>query len=361
MAGQKSDHDLIMTIFIQLGIFVLGLLLVFVTIASALQTFVLPRGSADFITNAVFRLVRGCFDLLLKRTKNFTTRDRFMALYAPVSVLVLLPVWLILVSIGYAAMFWATGIETFREAFTVSGSSLLTLGFAKGDTVLHTVLAFSEATIGLILVALLIAYLPTMYNAFSAREIAVNLLAVRAGSPPLAPEMLLRYHRIGQLEEINETWEKWERWFAELEESHTSLSPLVFFRSPNPEQSWVTASGAVLDAAALYLSSLELPPSPEAMLCIRAGYLSLRRIADLFRIPFEKAPLYPDSPISITYAEFEMALKSFADQGIPIKENIGQAWQDFAGWRVNYDSVLIDLCELTMAPMATWSGDPVIE
>jgi hypothetical protein len=85
--------------------------------------------------------------------------------------------------------------------------------------------------------------------------------------------MLLRFHRIGQLEEITETW---ETWFADLEESHTTLAPLVFFRSSNPEQSWVTASGAILDAAALYLSCLDLPPSPEAMLCIRAGYLSLR-------------------------------------------------------------------------------------
>lgn len=346
-----------MVIFIQPGVFLLGLLLVFATIASALQTFVLPRGTADFITNTVFRIIREFFELMLKRTKNYTTRDRFMALYAPISVLMLLPVWLVLVSIGFAAMFWATGIETFQDAFTVSGSSLLTLGFAKGDTVFHTVLAFSEATIGLILVALLIAYLPTMYNAFSAREVAVNLLAVRAGSPPSAPEMLLRLHRVGQLDEINETWEQWERWFAELEESHTSLSPLVFFRSPNPEQSWVTASGTVLDAAALYLSSLDLPPSPEAMLCIRAGYLSLRRIADLFRISYETNPAFPLSPISITFEEFEKALNSFSDQGIPIKENIGEAWQNFAGWRVNYDSVLIDLCDLTMAPTTTWSGD----
>lgn len=347
--------------FLKLSIFVLGLLLVLATIASAIQTFVLPRGAVDLITGTVFRFIRWGFDLLLKRTKKFETRDRFMALYAPVSVLILLPVWLILVTIGFAGMYWATGIDTLFEAFTISGSSLLTLGFAKGDSLLHTIFAFSEATIGLILVALLIAYLPTMYNAFSAREIAVNLLAVRAGSPPSAPEMLLRLHRIGQLEQINETWTTWEKWFAEVEESHTSLSPLVFFRSPNPSQSWVTASGTVLDAAALYLAALDLPSSPEAMLCIRAGYLSLRRIADLFRIPFEENPIFPTSPISITYEEYERAVKTFADYGIPIRENISQSWQDFAGWRVNYDSVLIDLSELTMAPIATWAGDRATE
>ncbi|MFC1997925.1 hypothetical protein ACFLXI_10055, partial [Chloroflexota bacterium] len=190
----------------KLAVFLLGLLLVLLTIASAIQTFVLPRGAVDLITGTVFRFIRWFFDLLLKRTKNYSTRDRFMALYAPVSILLLLPVWLILVSFGYAAMFWATGIDNFFEAFTISGSSLLTLGFAKGDTTIQTVLAFSEATIGLILVALLIAYLPTMYNAFSAREVTVNLLAVRAGTPSSAPEMLLRFHRIGKLEQIDQIW-----------------------------------------------------------------------------------------------------------------------------------------------------------
>ncbi len=279
-----------MVLFLKFITFVLGLLLVMQTIASAIQTFVLPRGATDFITRGVFRFIRWCFDLLLKPTKNYGTRDHIMALYAPVGVLVLLPVWLILVSIGCAGMFWATGIDTLLEAFTISGSSLLTLGFAKGETIFHTLLAFSEATIGLIMVALLIAYLPMMYNAFSNREVAVNLLAVRAGSPPSAPELLLRYHRIGQLEQINETWSLWERWFAELEESHTSLAPLVFFRSPSLDQSWITATGAVLDAASLYHSSLEMPLSPEAMLCIRAKYLSLQKISDLFHITYEPKP-----------------------------------------------------------------------
>lgn len=348
------EYQFLMAIFIKSTVFILGLLLVFQTIASAIQTFVLPRGANDLITNTVFNLVRWFFNIVLKRINNYQTRDRFMALYAPVSILILLPTWLILVSFGYAALYWATGTKNLFEAYTISGSSLLTLGFAKGETVFQTLLTFSEATIGLILVALLIAYLPTMYNAFSAREIAVNLLSVRAGSPPSAPEMLLRFQRIRQLEQIDETWITWEKWFAELEESHTSFAPLVFFRSPSPNQSWVTASEAVLDAAALYLSAVNLPETPEAMLCIRAGYLSLRKIADLYRISYETEPTYPDSPISISRGEFEEVLKRFEEEGLPIKSDIDKAWQDFAGWRVNYDTVIIDLGILTMAPRSAW-------
>ena len=151
-----------------------------------------------------------------------------MAFYAPVTLLALLPTWLILVWIGYAGMFWAVGVPTWYQAFRDSGSSLLTLGFALVEGAAQTLLAFSEATVGLILIALLIAYLPTIYSAFQRREAAVNLLEVRAGKPPSAVEMIERYHRIHGLDRLDEQWQAWEAWFADIEESHTSLAALVF-------------------------------------------------------------------------------------------------------------------------------------
>jgi hypothetical protein len=248
-------------------------------------------------------------------------------------------------------------VDGWLEDFTISGSSLLTLGFARGDSPLHTVLAFAEATIGLILVALLIAYLPTMYNAFSRRELAVTLLEIRAGRPPSAIEMLKRYHRLGRLPLLHDVWESWEVWFAEVEESHTSLAALVFFRSPQPDHSWVTASGAVLDAAAMTLAIVDMPHDRQADLCLRAGYLALRRIADFFGVSYVAAPTFPEVPISIDRSEFDRAYDELAEEGVPLKPDREQAWQDFGGWRVNYDTVLIALCKLTMAPYAPWSSD----
>jgi hypothetical protein len=152
-------------------------------------------------------------------------------------------------------------------------------------------------------------------------------------------------------------WKSWETWFADIEESHTSLPALVFFRSPQPDHSWVTAAGAVLDGASLTLACVDILHDPQADLCIRAGYLSLRRIADFFSISYTPDPHFPETPISVTRAEFEDALENLALQGVPLKKDREQAWCDFAGWRVNYDQVLRAMAGLTMAPESPWTGD----
>jgi hypothetical protein len=337
-------------------VFILGILIVAVTLLSAIRTFVLPRSAPDPLTRLVFRIIRKVFDLRLRWVKSYRARDRIMAYYAPISLLCLLPVWLTLVNAGYTCMYWAVGALSWFEAFRVSGSSLLTLGFASMDEVPSFILEFTEATIGLILVAILIAYLPTMYSAFQRRETAVALLEVRAGNPPSAVEMLLRFQRIHGLDRLNEQWKTWENWFVDVQESHTSLAALVFFRSPQPDHSWVTAAGAVLDAAALTRSTLDLPLDVQADLCIRAGYLALRYIADFFHVPYDPNPK-PDDPINISRQEFDTAYDQLAGQGLPVNSDRDQAWRDFAGWRVNYDAVLLALAKLTMAPYAPWSSD----
>jgi hypothetical protein len=253
-------------------------------------------------------------------------------------------------------MYWAVGVRPLTTDFFISGSSLLTLGFAPADTPVVRILAFTEATIGLGLVALLIAYLPTMYNAFSRREAQVALLEVYASSPPSAQDMIIRIHGIHGLAYLGGLWSQWELWFAEVEESHTSLAALSFFRSPTPERSWVTAAGTVLDTASLAASTLDIPPDPRANLCIRAGYLALRRIAGFFRIPYDENP-EPTDPISIQRAEFDDVYDALGRIGVPLKTEREQAWRDFSGWRVNYDRVLLALAGLTMAPRAVWTSD----
>jgi hypothetical protein len=211
-----------------------------------------------------------------------------MAHYAPVGLLMLPFAWLTLVSLDYMLVYWGLRYGSIGESFVLSGSSLLTLGIERPTGLLGAGLVFSESALGVVLVALWFGYLPTIYAAFSRREAAVTLLEVRVGSPPEAVEILARFHRLGRLDRLGERWAVWETWFGDVEESHTSLAALVFFRSPVPERSWVTAAGAVLDSAALSLAALDIWYEAQAALTIRSGYVALRRIAEVFRIPLTR-------------------------------------------------------------------------
>ncbi len=342
---------------VRILVFAAGLITVLLTLSSAVSTFVLPRAARSQLNRIVFGVLRRVVNFILHFAKTYPRRDTIMAYYAPIGLMLLLPTWYLLMLLGYAAIYWAFGMGDLFAVFRLSGSSLFTLGFDISKTPIVTVFAFSEAMFGLMLVGLLIAYLPTMYSAFSRREQAVNLLEVRAGSPPSAPEMLLRFHRNQGLEKLSDYWQIWEAWFADIEESHTTLPALVFFRSPRPENSWVTAAGTVLDAAALTLSTLEIPYEVSAALSIRAGFLALRRIAEYFDISSPRDPHYPTTSICIERHEFDEVLDRLVAGGLPVKADREKAWQDFAGWRVNYDRVLILLCGLVMAPQAPWSSD----
>jgi hypothetical protein len=151
-------------------------------------------------------------------------------------------------------------------------------------------------------------------------------------------------------------WEAWMAWFTEVQETHTSYGSLVFFRSPNPHRSWVTAAGAVLDTAAMRLALVDIPRTPEPALCIRSGYLALREVAGYFGFDYDDSPA-PDDPISVTREEFDDVCSALVAAGVPVHPDHDQAWRDFAGWRVNYDRVLITMAGFVMAPYSPWVSD----
>ena len=111
----------------------------------------------------------------------------------------------------------------------------------------------------------------------------------------------------------------------------------------------------MLDTASLVNAALDITHDPQADLCIRSGFLALCRIADFFGIAYDMNPRSSD-PISIQRAELKAVLDELASKGIPLKADRDQAWRDFQGWRVNYDTVLLTLADLTMAPYAPWSS-----
>lgn len=341
-----------------------GLAIALATVLSAVRSTVLPRGVPARIARGVFLAVQAGFRLRLWRTADYALRDRVFANYAPYTLLLLLQVWLAGVYAGFALAFWAAAPgRGLPDALKSSGSALTTLGFDVPSGALPSALSFAESATGLLLVALLISYLPAIYSAFNRREALVTKLEVRAGSPPTGVELLTRQWRIGRLDSLETAWLELETWFVDIAETHVSFPSLVFFRSPQPDHSWVTGGAAALDAAALLLSSVDRrrdeetgAPLVEAQLCLRAGYLSLRQIASFFRLPYPPEPQRGD-PISILREEWERAVDDLAAAGLPVVADRDSAWLDFAGWRVNYDYCVLALARLTLAPYAPWSSD----
>ncbi|MCL1593342.1 MAG: hypothetical protein M3132_03190 [Actinomycetia bacterium] len=345
---------------LSLAAFLVGFLTVIYVIQAAVRTVVLPRSAKVTLTSVVFGAVVVVFRWLADRKRTYEDQDSILAVIAPVGMIVIPASWLVLLLVGFEFMFWSTDPDLgLGGAFNLAGSSITTLGFAPAIGGGQRALAFTAALLGLLVLTLFIAYLPSIYSAFQRRENRVALLEVRAGSPANAPEMLVRFHRIGWVDELTFEWLAWEPWFMELEETHTTYAALPWFRSADAHRSWVTASGAMMDAAALWISATNVPAGPDhaaAGLMIRSGYVAMQRIAESFNIPFDPDPQAGD-PIALERSEFEDAVDRLAVAGISVREDRDQAWLDFAGWRVNYEAPLLGMAQMLRAPYAPWTSD----
>ena len=339
-----------------------GIIIVATVLSAAVRTVVVPRGEHVLLSTLVFGVTRAFFGLFAKDAHSYERRDRVMSRFAPTALMLLPIVWAFGLIAGFTPIFWGLGVDSWRDALLLSGSSITTLGFRAAESTAQTLAAILEALLGLGLVALLISFLPTIYTQFSRREITVAKLFIRAESADGRADpvtLLIRSYTIGGLGRLDEIWEDWDQWFVEVAESHRSFPSLNFFRSPEPDRSWVTGAGLALDLASLYLSTVDVDSNPRAALMVRSGYLSLRGLCDYFNIPYEPDPA-PTDPISVTRDEFVEAYERLAGAGVPVYADRAQAWADFQGWRVNYDGPLTYLADFTMAPYQPWVSDRAV-
>ena len=320
---------------------VIGALLVLTAAASVTGTLIVSRSFSSRLTRWVDWAVVRAYDLAI-RSDDFRRRDRLLATQAAAVLIAQLATWLVVAYVGFALLLWPFATRGVVSAFIDAGSSLFTLGFAVPSGAAPAVIVFLAAAVGLVILTLQIAYLPTLYAAFNRRETEVALLNSRAGVPSWGPELLARTHYAlgtdtSTLDTMPDLYAQWERWAADVAESHTTYLPLVRFRSPQPMSSWVTALLAVLDSAALFLAlSPKAAPEVPARLCLRSGFLCFNRIARAMGIDIpEEAD--PETGVSLTYGEFLEAVTRMREVDFPIEREPAQAWTDFIGWRVNYE------------------------
>jgi hypothetical protein len=333
-----------------------GIALVVWVLDAAVRTFMLPRASRVTMTRWIGIVVEAAFRVVAPRSRSYRWRDRVWALRPPVTLLAYQASWLFGVFVGFTFLFCAIDDLTLAAGSRESGSSLFTLGFANPSDERSLLLVYAEAFIGLTLLALLISYLPTIYAAFERREFLVAKLSVRAGLPPLPWAALAVAWRTGSLRWVDDTmWGEWEDWFIDLAESHTSLTILNTYRSPEPADHWLAAARCVLDLAALRISVVDVEVGAGPSIALRAGFLTLQSLARFFRYPVPDDPR-PDDPISITREQFDAACAHLAAAGVPLKPDLDAAWRDFAGWRVNYDGIIEAAAARLDVPPSPWTA-----
>jgi hypothetical protein len=333
---------------------VAGGLLLLLVFASILRTLVVPRGLYSSMVNRWWRSLRFLLRLAAP-DGSYRAIDRAQTWLAPLMLMGTLVSWLGGALVGFGLLLHAISSLTWTQSVREAGSSLFTLGFASGDRLHLSAVDFIAAVTGPVVIALQIAYLPTLYAAYNRRELEVTLLQSRAGEPAWGPEILARQWLVDTETALPELYRSWERLASDIGESHSTYPVLLAFRSPRPYRSWIVALVAVMDAAAMQLALTPSSAPPEARLVLRAGFTALRDIARSLRFPYDTDPA-PETPIQLTYLEFDAAVAMLEAAGFPAERTAEEAWPHFHGWRVNYETIAFELCRRGDAVPALWTG-----
>src|SRR5882672_10944852 len=280
----------------KLLIAIAGLFILLATLWEAFETIILPRR----VTRPV-RLVRIFYRVTWKfwaavnrLFRSNKLREAHLSYYGPLSLLGLFATWAFLLILAFSMLHWSAGsainapgeTPTFRTDFYLSGTTFFTLGL--GDVTPRTTLAkaitVTEGGMGFGFLGLMISYLPTLYGAFSQRELNISLLDARAGSPPTASVLLRRHAEFSDNEVLTPYLRDWEIWAAQLMESHLSYPVLCYFRSQHDNQSWLAAFTAVLDVSALLIAYGEGTAKWQSQLTFAIARHAVADLAEVLRV-----------------------------------------------------------------------------
>jgi hypothetical protein len=323
--------------------------LLLVVLLDGFETMVLPRRvTRRFrLTRLVYRTLWLPWRAVALELRPGKTRENFLSIFGPLSILLLIACWMTALTISFAWLHWslATVLQTpgeepgWGDYLYMSGTTIFTLGF--GDVVprdgVGRFLAVVEAGTGFAFMAVVIGYLPVLYQAFSRRETIISMLDARAGSPPAGGELLLRAVHSRDLEAIRRFLQDLEQWSAEVLESHLSFPVLSFYRSQHDNQSWVAALTASLDACALLIAMLKGVAYYQAQLSFAMARHAAVDLALVFHVP--PLPLDENRCHGDAMAKLREALQA---AGLPLHEEAAAAAK-FAELRAMYEPFLLPL------------------
>lgn len=342
-----------------------GLVILFVVLLDTFETIILPRTVTRRarLTRLFYSSAWIVWAAAAKRVSP-GRREAFLGAFGPLSLIVLLGVWAICLVFSFALIQWGLGSQVaapesrpgFWTDVYMSGITFFTVGF--GDVTPRTALArfvsVAEAGGGLGFLAIVIGYLPVLYQSFSRREVGISLLDARAGSPPTAAELLRRHGEARSMESLGTLLHDWERWAADLLESHLSYPVLAYYRSQHDRESWLAALTAMPDACALLSLGFQSAPAWQGPLLWQAQLtfaMCRHAIVDLALI-FDTPPLppVPDRLPPETWRRLCAALDSV---GISLRDG-REAEERLAMLRAQYEPFVNALAERLRLTLPPW-------
>lgn len=339
-----------------------GIALIAIVLWDAFETVVLPRTITRRLrlTQVYFRATWWPWSRAADQFSQDARRERFLAVYGPLSLLGLATVWAFGLILGFALVYWAvgshlsmtTGKAHFLDDLYMSGTTLTTLGL--GDVQpsgwASRIVAVAEAGTGFAFLAIVITYLPVLYQSFSRREVRLTLLDAWAGSPPAAGEILRRLASAGELEALDPFLKDWEYWCSEVLESHISYPAIAYFRSQHQRQSWVAALTTILDLSALVQAGIEGVRPWQA----RVTFAIARHAAvDLTQV-LNAPPRHLVERLS--HGDLERLRAQLADAGMRLTRS-AEADRTLAQLRRSYEPYVLGLAAALRMPTSSWWPD----
>jgi hypothetical protein len=338
----------------------LGVALLFFVLWDAFETVILPRRvMREFrLARLIFRSAWWLWKGIARKIHSKKVQQSFLSYYGPLSLLLIFALWAAALIFAFGMLQWAAGrnsaeAPSFRSDVYLSGSTFFTLGM--GDVTPKTtparLVAVLEAGLGFGFLAIIISYLPTMYGAFSQREVNISLLDARAGSPPTAGELLRRHGRQRIMDGLGIYLGEWETWSAQLMESHLTYPFLCFFRSQHDNQSWVAAFAAILDVCALLIAYGEGETKWQAQLTFM---ISRHAVADLSQVL--KLRPRESGPDRLPHEDLPKVRGLLLECGVPGCTDAGDA--KLKELRAMYEPYLDALSRLLLMPLPSWGVNP---
>lgn len=339
-----------------------GLALVATILWDTFETVILPRRVTRRLrlTNLFYSAAWIPWSGFAQRVGEGRRREKVLSLFGPLSLLILLAIWAFGLIVGFSLVYWGTHarLNTSGEAvnfwtyFYLSGVTFFTLGY--GDVApagpFGRFLSIVETANGFALLAVVISYLPVLYQAFSQREASISLLDARAGSPSSAVELLRRHRTDGGFDDLNRLLSEWERWSAELLESHLSYPVLCYFRSQHDNQSWLRALTTVLDTCALVMLGMKDAPVWQARMTFA---MTRHAVVDITQV-LRTSPGTKESCMGrLPPAELQRVQQILSENrmDLEIDDSIAERLTEF---RLMYEPYVVALSELLLMPLPPW-------